>query len=51
MPDATTFDSFEKELNRLVESFGKRITATDQSNSNNTVTAQLIDLLSFIPFE
>ncbi len=26
MPSDTTFDSFEKELNRLVESFGKRLT-------------------------
>ena len=30
MPDDTTFDSFEKELNRLVESFGKRLTELKQ---------------------
>jgi hypothetical protein len=34
MPDAITFDSFEKELNRLVESFGKRITELKSSDYN-----------------
>ena len=30
MPGDTTFESFEKELNRLVESFGNRITIEDK---------------------
>ena len=32
MPDHTSFDSFEKELNRLVESFGKRIAELKSSD-------------------
>jgi hypothetical protein len=31
MPTAVTFESFEKELNRLVESFGKRLAELKQS--------------------
>ena len=34
MPDHTSFDSFEKELNRLVESFGKRIAELKSSDYN-----------------
>jgi len=30
MPNDTTFESFEKELNRLVESFGKRLAELKQ---------------------
>ena len=30
MPAAVTFESFEKELNRLVESFGKRLAELKQ---------------------
>ena len=34
MPNDTTFESFEKELNRLVESFGKRIAELKSSDYN-----------------
>ncbi|HMP82951.1 MAG TPA: TaqI-like C-terminal specificity domain-containing protein [Verrucomicrobiota bacterium] len=40
MPSATTFESFEKELNRLVESFGKRLAELKQSGYSE---AQLRD--------
>jgi hypothetical protein len=34
MPNDATFESFEKELNRLVESFGKRIAELKSSDYN-----------------
>ena len=34
MPNETTFESFEKELTRLVESFGRRIAELKSTDYN-----------------
>ena len=49
MPNDATFESFEKELNRLVESFGKRLAELRQAVLQNAVKAtdQQIDALVY----
>jgi hypothetical protein len=52
MPNDASFESFEKEFNRLVESFGKRLAELKQSEKatlQNAVTAtdQQIDALVY----